>query len=145
MPGAANDPFDLQRFVDAQAPVWPRVDAELAAGAKTSHWMWFVFPQLAGLGRSAIAQRFAIRSRDEARAYWQHPLLGPRLKAGCEHLLAIEGRSALQILGAPDDLKLRSSMTLFAAVAPEEPVFVQVLRRFFGGERDRLTLERLDA
>ena len=145
MPGAANDSFDLQRFLDAQAPVWPRVDAELAAGAKASHWMWFVFPQLAGLGRSALARHYGIRSCAEAQAYWQHPLLGPRLRACCERLLAIDGRSARQILGTPDDLKLRSSMTLFALVVADEPVFERVLRKYFSGQRDPVTIERLGA
>jgi uncharacterized protein (DUF1810 family) len=107
--------------------------------------MWFVFPQLAGLGRSAMARHYGIRSHPEALAYWQHSLLGPRLKGCCERLLAIEGRSARQILGTPDDLKLRSSMTLFAEVAPEGALFERVLRRYFDGQRDPLTIDRLRA
>ena len=137
-----ND-FDLQRFVEAQDGVWPRVRGELAAGAKTSHWMWFVFPQLRGLGRSAMALHFGLASGDEARAYWRHPLLGARLKEGSQLVLAVAGRSALQIFGPPDDLKFRSCMTLFEAVTPDEPVFARALEKYFGGERDARTLELL--
>ena len=137
------DPHDLQRFVEAQDPVYAQVCAELAAGAKTSHWMWFVFPQLKALGRSAVAQHFGIASRAQAQAYWQHPLLGARLKACSELVLAVEGRTALQILGSPDNLKFRSCMTLFAQVAPEEPVFQRALDKYFGGEGDARTLELL--
>ena len=140
-----NDPFDLQRFVDAQAPVFGDVRAELAAGAKTSHWMWFVFPQLAALGHSRTARRFGIGSRDEAVAYWHHPVLGARLKECAGLVLAVQGRSALQIFGAIDEMKLRSCMTLFAQVAPREPVFARVLDRYFGGQADSLTLELLRA
>ena len=138
-----EDDFDLQRFVEAQAPVWPRVRGELAAGAKTSHWMWFVLPQLRGLGRSATALHFGLASGDEARAYWRHPLLGARLKEGSQLVVAVAGRSALQIFGPPDDLKFRSCMTLFEAVAPDEPVFARALEKYFGGERDVRTLELL--
>ena len=113
------DPHDLQRFIEAQDPVYSQVCAELAAGAKTSHWMWFVFPQLKALGRSATAQHFGIASRAEALAYWQHPVLGPRLKACSELVVAVEGRTALQIFGSTDELKFRSCMTLFAQVAPQ--------------------------
>ena len=137
------DLHDLQRFVLAQEPVYPQVCAELAAGAKTSHWMWFVFPQLKALGRSATAQHFGIASRAEAQAYWRHPVLGPRLKACSELVVAIEGKTALQIFRSPDDLKFRSSMTLFAPVAPEEPVFNRALAKYFGGEGDARTLELL--
>ncbi len=115
----------------------------MARGAKTSHWTWFVFPQLRGLGRSATAQLYGIASEAEARAYWQHPVLGPRLKECAELLLAIQGKTALQILGSPDDIKLRSSMTLFERAAPEEPVFGRTLERFFDGERDARTLDLL--
>lgn len=139
----AGDPHALQRFVDAQAPVIDQVMAELARGAKASHWMWFVFPQLKGLGRSAMAQHYGIVSLDEAQAYWQHPLLGPRLVQCTALVLAVEGKSALQIFGAPDDLKFCSSMTLFERVAPDEPVFAQALAKYFGGQRDRRTLDLL--
>ncbi|MDH5539239.1 MAG: DUF1810 domain-containing protein [Rhizobacter sp.] len=138
-----DDLFKLQRFIDAQDPVYDRVCAELAAGAKASHWMWFVFPQLAALGRSATARHFGITSRDEASAYVRHPLLGARLKQCTELMLAVQGKSALQILGPPDDLKLRSSMTLFAQVAPDEPVYRQALDKYFGGNPDARTLELL--
>jgi uncharacterized protein (DUF1810 family) len=138
-----TDPHDLQRFVLAQDPVYTEVCAELAAGAKTSHWMWFVFPQLKALGHSATAQHFGIASTAEALAYWQHPVLGPRLKACSELVVAVEGRTALQIFHSPDNLKFRSCMTLFAQVAPQEPVFNQALARYFGGEGDARTRELL--
>ena len=137
-----TDPHNLQRFTDAQAPVYRQVVAELAAGEKSSHWMWFVFPQLDGLARSSMAQRFAIRSREEARAYWLHPVLGSRLRECIELMLAIKGRSAFQILGTPDDLKFRSCLTLFAAVLPDEPVFAKALEKYFTGGDSR-TLELL--
>jgi uncharacterized protein (DUF1810 family) len=137
------DPHDLQRFVDAQGAVMPRVLDELRRGSKESHWMWFVFPQLRGLGRSATARHFGIASIEEARAYWRHPLLGFRLLECTRLLLAVPQKSALEILGAPDDVKLRSSMTLFEQVAPEEPAFAQALERWFGGASDPATLELL--
>ena len=133
----------LQRFVDAQAPVYGQVCAELAAGRKTSHWMWFVFPQLVALGRSATARFYGIASRAEALAYWRHPVLGPRLRHCTRLVLATGGTSAHAIFGSPDDLKLRSCMTLFAAVAPEEPVFTQVLARFYAGAPDAATIALL--
>jgi uncharacterized protein (DUF1810 family) len=133
----------LQRFVDAQAGVIEDVCAELRAGNKQSHWMWFIFPQLRGLGHSAMAQHYGIASRAEALAYWRHPLLGPRLKECMQLLLAHEGLSAQGMLGAIDALKLRSCATLFAAVAPEEPVFGEVLQRFYGGVADERTLALL--
>ena len=136
------DPFDLERFVAAQAPVIGRVEAELRAGRKTSHWMWFVFPQVAGLGLSAMAARYAITGRAEARAYLAHPVLGPRLRACVALMLAVRDRSARDILGAPDDLKFRSSMTLFDAVAPGD-VFARALGRFFDGDADTRSLETL--
>ncbi|HEY0856960.1 MAG TPA: DUF1810 domain-containing protein [Albitalea sp.] len=139
----AVDPHALQRFVDAQAPLIERVLGELARGAKSSHWMWFVFPQLKGLGRSAVAQHYGIASLDEARAYWHHPLLGPRLRQCVGLVLAVEGKSALQIFGAPDDLKFCSSMTLFERAAPDETVFAQALAKYFGGRRDQRTLDLL--
>ncbi|MDB5732857.1 MAG: hypothetical protein JWQ03_2752 [Variovorax sp.] len=138
-----DDPYDLQRFVEAQAPVYGQVRAELAAGAKTSHWMWFVFPQLGALGRSATARHFGLASGAEALAYWQHAVLGPRLVECSQLVLRVEGRTALEIFRSPDDLKLRSCMTLFAQVAPREPVFQQVVAKYFGGVQDPKTLELL--
>jgi uncharacterized protein (DUF1810 family) len=138
-----DDPFDLQRFVDAQRPLHAQVLEQLRAGAKTSHWMWFVFPQHVALGRSATARRFGITSLAEARAYRQHPVLGPRLQQCAELLLGVHGRSALQIFGTPDDLKLRSCMTLFERAAPDAPVFGAVLEKYFDGERDGATLAQL--
>ena len=137
------DPFDLQRFVSAQEPHYAQVTAELAAGAKTSHWMWFVFPQLKGLGRSGTALRYGIASLDEARAYSQHPLLGARLRECCALLMGVQGRSALQIFGPIDALKLRSCLTLFERAAPNEPLSAQLLDRYYGGERDAATLSLL--
>jgi len=136
-----DDPFDLQRFVVAQAPVYAQVAAELAAGRKRSHWMWFVFPQLKGLGRSAMAQHYGIASPAEARAYWAHPLLGPRLAQCTGLVLAIDGPSVHEIFGSPDDLKFRSCMTLFAQ-ATGEPLFTRALEKYFGGEADPRTVER---
>jgi uncharacterized protein (DUF1810 family) len=133
------DPFDLDRFVQAQAPVYARVVAELSAGRKQSHWMWFIFPQVAGLGFSAMSQRYAIGSRAEAEAYLDHGVLGPRLVACTKLVLAIRDRTIHAIFGAPDDAKFRSSMTLFAAVS-DEPVFAAALDRYFAGERDAATL-----
>lgn len=131
---------DLTRFVEAQDRVWPAVVAELAAGAKRSHWMWFVFPQLRALGRSSTANYFGLAHLDEAIAYWRHPVLGPRLKRCTDLLLAVTGKSVHDILRSPDDIKLRSCMTLFEAAAPEEPAFGAVLQRYYGGRRDELTL-----
>ena len=138
-----TDPHHLQRFVEAQNPVYRQVCAELTAGAKTSHWMWFVFPQLKGLGHSALAQHFGIASKAEAEAYWQHAVLGPRLKECIELVLAVEGKTALEILGSPDDLKFHSSLTLFARAAPQKPVFNRALTKYFGGECDVRTLDLL--
>lgn len=137
-----SDPFDLQRFVDAQAGVFDAALAELRAGRKRTHWMWFVFPQIAGLGSSAMAQAYAISGLPEARAYLAHPVLGPRLRAVTEAVNAVEGRSAHEIFGSPDDLKFRSSMTLFAR-ASEEAVFRGALAKYFGGAEDPLTAARL--
>ncbi len=139
-----NDPYNLDRFVDAQDGSYARVRTELAAGRKTSHWMWFVFPQLAGLGRSPTAERYAISSLDEANAYVAHAVLGPRLKECAQLVNAIEGKSLREIFGAPDDLKFRSSMTLFAHAAPQEPMFRAALDRYCNGEEDPLTLALLD-
>jgi uncharacterized protein (DUF1810 family) len=134
---------DLSRFLDAQERVHDDALSELRAGRKTSHWMWFVFPQIAGLGRSPTAQRYAIGSLGEAEAYVTHPVLGERLRECARVLIELEGRSAEQVFGGLDALKLRSSMTLFARGAPDEPVFRAVLERYFGGEEDPATLERL--
>lgn len=139
------DPFELQRFVDAQAGTYARALAELRRGRKESHWMWFVFPQLAGLGFSPMAQRYAIASLDEARAYLAHPVLGARLREAAAAVKATAGRTTREIFGATDDLKFRSSMTLFHAAAPDEPVFDEALGRFYGGEPDPRTLELLRA
>lgn len=140
---AGEDPFGLRRFVDAQRGVHEQALAELEAGRKRSHWMWFVFPQMLGLGISPTAARYAIRSLDEAAAYLRHPLLGPRLVACAQALLRVDGRSADEILGHPDVLKLRSSMTLFSALPDADPVFAAVLARYFGGARDERTLRLL--
>jgi uncharacterized protein (DUF1810 family) len=133
------DPHGLSRFVEAQEGVYATALAELRAGRKRSHWMWFVFPQVAGLGVSPTAQHFAIRALDEARAYLAHPVLGPRLVECAAAVLAVEGRTAHEIFGSPDDLKLRSSMTLFAQVSAPGSVFEQVLDRFFHGRPDERT------
>jgi uncharacterized protein (DUF1810 family) len=133
----------LQRFLDAQAPVYEEACAELKAGLKTSHWMWFIFPQLRGLGQSATAIRYGIASRAEALAYLQHPVLGARLKHCMALLLAHGGLSAQAIFGATDAMKLKSCATLFAAIAQEAPVFQQVLDQYYGGERDSRTLALL--
>ena len=134
--------MSLERFVEAQAGVYDTALAELRAGRKRSHWMWFVFPQIAGLGHSATAQRYAIAGLDEARAYLAHPVLGPRLAEAAQALLGVEGRSAAEIMGYPDDLKLRSSMTLFAEAADDPAVFDAVLRRYYDGP-DTRTLDLL--
>ena len=136
----AADPHGLERFVLAQAGVIDDVRAELRAGRKASHWMWFVFPQLRGLGSSALAHRYGIASPDEARAYLAHPVLGARLRECCALMLQVPGRSAHDILGSPDDLKFRSCCTLFARAAPGEPLFRQCLERFYAGQEDELTL-----
>jgi uncharacterized protein (DUF1810 family) len=134
------DPYNLQRFVDAQQGIFDEALAEIRAGQKRSHWMWFVFPQFAGLGFSPTSQLYAIQSVDEARAYLSHPVLGPRLVECCTAALAVEGGSAHAIFGSPDDLKLRSSATLFAAVSPAGSVFERVLTRYFAGKPDEKTM-----
>ncbi len=140
---ATNDPFALQRFVEAQDRIYDTVVDELIAARKRSHWMWFIFPQLRGLGSSPTAVRFAISSADEARAYLAHELLGSRLRE-CARLVArIDGRSAEDIFGWPDNMKLRSSMTLFARTADDNADFIAVLEKFYGGEEDPATLARL--
>lgn len=138
-----SDPFDLTRFVEAQQRDYARALDELCAGAKRSHWIWYVFPQLRGLGRSEMAEHYGISGLDEARAYLAHPLLGPRLEDCAGALLSHRGRPVRQIMGSPDDLKLRSSMTLFHAAAPTQPLFAEVLQAFYDGEQDAATLQRL--
>lgn len=143
MTDASGDPYDLARFVAAQDPIYAQARTELASGRKQSHWMWFVFPQIEGLGGSAMAQAYAIRSLEEATAYLAHPILGARLKECVRLVNGVEGRSARQIFGHPDDLKFRSSMTLFAAVAPDEPLFAQALEKYYASAPDPLTQAKL--
>ena len=138
-----KDPVSLNRFVDAQSRVIDQVFSELRAGRKRSHWMWYIFPQISGLGSSAMAQEFAISSLAEAAAYLDHSVLGPRLRTCTELVNAIEGRSIEEVFGYPDYLKFHSSMTLFTHAAPNEPVFQAALQKFFGARLDRLTLDRL--
>lgn len=130
-------------FVEAQNPIWPQICAELRAGHKTSHWMWFVFPQHVALGRSSMALRFGLASLAEAKAYAAHPLLGARLLQATRLVLALQGLSAHAIFGSPDDLKLRSCMTLFQAAVPLQPEFGAVLARYFDGQQDSSTLALL--
>ena len=136
------DEFNLERFVSAQAPVYAAVQQELAAGYKRTHWMWFIFPQIAGLGFSAMSKRYAISGLDEARAYLAHPALGPRLKE-CISLAMNSGHAALDVFGPTDAQKLHSSLTLFAS-ARKDPLFIQALEHFFGGEWDEATLTQLE-
>jgi uncharacterized protein (DUF1810 family) len=138
-----SDPFDLQRFVDAQSQTYAQVLSELGAGQKRTHWMWFVFPQIAGLGRSGMAARFAISGLEEARAYLSHPLLGRRLVECARALTDLDTADAVQVFGPVDAQKLRSSMTLFARADPDEPVFREVLDHYFDGELDEGTTSRL--
>jgi uncharacterized protein (DUF1810 family) len=140
-----TDPFHLERFVRAQASVHSTALQELNTGCKRTHWMWFIFPQLAGLGQSETSWQYGIGGAGEARAYLAHPVLGLRLYECAEALLAVEGRTAFEIFGFPDELKLKSSMTLFASVAGPDSVFEQVLKTYFAGERDSRTLSMLDA
>ena len=137
---SAKDSFDLARFVAAQDPLYDRVIAELQRGRKIGHWMWFIFPQIEGLGSSAISRQYAISGLEEAKGYLQHPVLGPRLRECTQLALAIEGSPIEEIFDYPDDLKFRSSMTLFARVADENEIFVAALEKYFDGEQDRLTL-----
>jgi len=142
MPSLNASSNDLRRFVEAQGPVFGTVCSELAAAAKRSHWMWFIFPQLRGLGRTSTAQYFGLASAAEGLEYWRHPQLGPRLKTCVGLVLAAPaGVSAHDIFGSPDDLKLRSCLTLFDHVAPDEPVFGLALARFYGGQPDQRTLD----
>ena len=139
----SDDPYGLSRFIDAQTGTYGQALAELRAGRKASHWMWFVFPQVAGLGRSATAQRYAVSGLDEARAYLAHPVLGPRLVECAQALVDLGGTDAVAVLGPIDAQKLRSSMTLFTRADPEQPVFRAVLDRYFGGREDDATTSRL--
>jgi uncharacterized protein (DUF1810 family) len=134
------DALDLNRFVEAQRDDYDQALSEVRSGRKTSHWMWYIFPQYDGLGFSSMSRRYAIKSPAEAEAYLKHPILGPRLVECCEAALGIEGRSALEVFGSPDDMKLRSCATLFAAVSPAGSVFERVLDKFFGAARDENTL-----
>jgi uncharacterized protein (DUF1810 family) len=138
-----DDLYNLQRFVEAQAPVYERVCGELRRGRKQSHWMWFIFPQIKGLGSSPLAQKFAISSRAEAQAYLDHRILGPRLRECTRLVTNVQDCSINDILGYPDDLKFQSSMTLFANVTPDNKDFIDALNKFYGGNKDRATLNRL--
>jgi uncharacterized protein (DUF1810 family) len=138
-----SDPHDLKRFVDAQNPLFDQVRAELKAGRKRGHWMWFMFPQLKGLGSSQMATHYGIASREEAQAYLNHPVLGPRLKELTGLVNNIEGSSISEIMGDPDDLKFHSSMTLFSSVTTDNQVFQEALRKYFDGELDSRTLQLL--
>lgn len=139
-----NDPFDLNRFVEAQRNDFDNALAEIRRGRKDSHWMWYIFPQFHGLGLSPMSQQYAIQSRAEAEAYLQHELLGPRLKEIAAAALFVEEKSAREIFGSPDDLKLKSCCTLFAAVSPAGSVFAQLLDKYYAGERDQKTLRLLE-
>lgn len=136
--------MSLQRYIKAQAPVYARALAELKRGEKQSHWMWYIFPQIAGLGRSPMSQTYAIQSLEEARDYLAHPVLGERLRECCHVLLTLDGRTAHEIFRSPDDLKFRSSLTLFARAAPDESLFDDLLVKYFGGTEDPATLELLE-
>jgi len=136
-----QDPYDLQRFVDAQEHVYTRALSEIQSGRKRSHWMWFIFPQIDGLGASSMSKRYAIRSVAEAKAYLAHPLLGPRLLESAEAALAVQTSSALELFGSPDDMKLRSCATLFASVSSEESVFRQLINKYFDCKPDDSTLQ----
>jgi uncharacterized protein (DUF1810 family) len=138
-----DDPHNLERFLNAQDPVFEQVCAELRSGGKGSHWMWYVFPQMKGLGYSPTSLKYAIASREEAEAYLEHPILGMRLKECTQLVLRIDGLSIREIFGYPDDLKFHSCMTLFAQVTPKERIFQEALNKYFGGEPDRETLDRL--
>jgi len=142
--GRADDPRGLRRFVVAQTPVYTQALAEIRAGRKHSHWMWYIFPQVEGLGFSSTSRLYSIKSRAEAEAYLSHPVLGPRLVECAEAALSVEGRSAYQIFGSPDDRKLHSSATLFAEVSPEGSVFHRLLDKYFEGAPDEATLQQLD-
>jgi uncharacterized protein (DUF1810 family) len=138
-----SDPYNLQRFVEAQVRCYERVLKELGDGHKKSHWMWFIFPQIRGLGRTDMANRYAISSLEEAEAYLRHLILGPRLRHCTGLVLQVEGRSIESILGKPDDLKFRSSMTLFAGTSLDNKIFKDALQKYFDGEQDQLTIDLL--
>ncbi len=140
-----SDPHDLDRFVRAQESDYATALSELKSGRKRSHWMWYVFPQFEGLGFSLTSRRYAIKSLAEAKAYLEHPVLGPRLRECAEAVLGVEGRSAHQIFGSPDDLKLKSCATLFQRVSPPGSVFGRLLEKYFAGESDQKTIELLEA
>jgi uncharacterized protein (DUF1810 family) len=142
-PGGAGDPHNLHRFVQAQAEDYEPALAEIRSGRKQSHWMWYIFPQFDGLGFSSTSKRYAIKSAAEARAYLDHPVLGPRLRECAEAVLGVEGRSASEIFGSPDDMKLRSCATLFAHVSAAGSVFDQLLDKYYQGVRDSQTLRLL--
>ena len=143
-PTDAADPFCLSRFTGAQENVYQQVLAELEQGRKRTHWIWYIFPQVAGLGHSSMAEKYAIKSLDEARAYLRHPVLGARLQQCTEKVIAIDGKSIATIFGYPDDLKFRSCMTLFSSIAGAESVFSAALEKYFHGEKDARTLALLD-
>jgi uncharacterized protein (DUF1810 family) len=138
-----NDPYDLSRFVRAQQDDYERALSEITSGQKRTHWMWYIFPQLDGLAFSPTAKRYAIKSVEEARAYLEHPVIGPRLLKCAEAAVGVEGRSAAEIFGSPDDLKLKSCATLFSSVAPPGSVFDRLLEKYYRGQRDGKTLELL--
>lgn len=140
-----GDPFDLERFVKAQENVYKEALSEIRSGRKSSHWMWYIFPQFDGLGLSATSRRYGIKSLAEAKAYLNHPILGARLIECVDAALGVEGRSASEIFGSPDDKKFKSCATLFASVSPVESPFHRVLEKFFYGERDRQTLRLMEA
>ena len=143
-PTQAGDSYDLNRFVQAQENDYERALSEIKSGQKRSHWMWYIFPQFDGLGFSTTSKRYSIKSVAEAKAYLSHPILGPRLTECVEAILSVEGRSAYEIFGCPDDMKLRSCATLFASVSPKSSIFDQLLEKFFQGERDGKTLRLLN-
>jgi len=141
---SGKDPFELSRFIKAQDKIYDRVLLELRSGRKRTHWMWFVFPQIDGLGYSSTTKYYSVKNAEEARHYLNHPVLGKRLRECAESILALEGLSASRIFGYPDDLKLKSSMTLFASVAEPHSVFIRVLEKYFQGARDERTVALLD-
>jgi uncharacterized protein (DUF1810 family) len=141
--GGTGDPYDLDRFLRAQEDDYERALSEVRSGRKRTHWMWYVFPQLDGLGVSSTSKYYSIKSLEEARAYLGHPVLGPRLLECAEAAVGVEGRSAWEIFGSPDDLKLQSCATLFASVSPPGSVFDRLLRKYYGGDRDDRTLDLL--
>lgn len=140
----SDDPFDLNRFINAQQSIYESVLSELKNGRKRTHWMWYIFPQLDGLGSSSTAKQYAIKSLEEARQYLKHPILGKRLLECSEATFAVDRRSVSDIFGYPDNLKLKSSMTLFACIAEQNSIFVRILDKYFNGERDALTLQLLE-